>query len=378
MRKLITALCLLNCLNLWAQNDISNKKTWADGPLTWKDFQGNKLNVHTLGFDLRHFMGYRSERLRSNDTVFTFLKASAYFEKSGSYVSEQYRNKNTLNYAQLLLNHLEIYRRELQGKLFNLSDAYEAVIEMNNIYSSYRNETLNLREMTEIATNTLVLDSLLRLSYDVLQKNQIDVSRVDIKSGKHGFQISAGVSYSFLTGSLSNYIANGFGIFSFDMAYLFKKSSFGMNISVGGNKVVNTFFQELEWKAGRNTQFLQGGFFYGYNVFENTKWRLTPFVGIGGFEVKHPDYDYKNNNLVKISSTSVQCGITAEYRIKKYVLLYPESSMYGIVSQASMTEFTINPKLIFVPTNYTNFNGTAITFSIGINFYAKNILVNGK
>ena len=26
MRKLITALCLINCLNIWAQNDISNKK----------------------------------------------------------------------------------------------------------------------------------------------------------------------------------------------------------------------------------------------------------------------------------------------------------------------------------------------------------------
>ena len=239
MRKFITALCLINCLNLWAQNDISNKKTWADGPLTWKDFQGKSFKTLDYSFDMLYGTSYQGEKIKLRDTIFVVLRVSSHMNKTDSWINPLSKTQNNLKYVQVLFNHLEIYKRRLQVNLLEIDNSVDAETALNNNERLYREEAEEIKNLTHSGSDTLALDSILKGSYVIL-RNTPDAfvpSNLEIKSAKHGVSASFWLGYTAFTGQFSQYFRNSFSFFGADINYLFKKSSFGIDVSLGGSQV---------------------------------------------------------------------------------------------------------------------------------------------
>jgi hypothetical protein len=372
MRKLIFLLLFLtNSLPFFAQ--ISSHRLWEEGPLTWQDFQGKPFKTLDLAFEAKTYLGYKSDKVKSNDTTFQILRAYAYLERNESWVSPSAKNDYTLKYAQLLFNYLEIYKRKLQHKLYQVETIYDAEASLQNINKTYEHELEEVKNLTNSGTDMYVIDSLMKETKLELKKTAYNFSpSVGIVRGNHGFAMSIGMGYSLMLGGVKQNFDNVINFFVFDMEYLYRKSSFGFVGSFGSTTVQTDFFDEKNWKSNTKSSHFFGGVYYGYKIYENNKWRLIPTIGIGGVEFSHPDNN--QNNKLTLSSTHIQLGIGAEFRLfNKNITMYPTPAGYGFTQVKYLSEWVLKPRLNFSPANYKNFSGSVINFALTIGYSGYNI-----
>jgi hypothetical protein len=371
MRKLIFILLFLtNSLPFFAQ--ISSHRLWEEGPLTWQDFQGKPFKTLDLAFEAKTYLGYKNDRVKSNDTTFHILRAYAFLEIIESWVNPKEKNDNNLKYAQLLFNYLEIYKRKLQHKLYHVETLYDAETSLQSINKTYENELSEVKNLTQAGSDIEAIDSLMKETKAELKKTAYNFSpSVGIVRGNHGFAMSVGMGYSLMLDGVKQNFGNVINYFVFDMEYLYRKSSFGLMGSFGSSNVQSDFFYEKDWKLNTKSGHFFGGFYYGYKIYEGKQWRLIPTIGIGGVEFKHPDSD--KNNTLTLSSVHIQFGIAAEYRFYKTVTMYPMPGSYGINQPNSLSEWVLKPRLSFSPANYKGFSGSVVNFALTIGYSGYNI-----
>jgi hypothetical protein len=372
MRKLIFLLLFFtNSMPFFAQ--ISSHRLWEEGPLTWQDFQGKPFKTLDLSFDAKTYLGYKSDKVKSNDTTFNILRAYAYLERNESWANPKEKNDNNLKYAQLLFNYLEIYKRKLQHKLYQVETLYDAETSLQSINKTYEQELEEVRNLTESGADMNAVDSLMKETKAELRKTAYNFSpSVGIVRGNHGFAMSGGLGYSLMLGGVKQNFDNVINFFVFDIEYLYRKSSFGFVGSFGSATIQTDFFEEKNWKSSSKSRHFFGGVYYGYKIYENNKWRLIPTIGIGGVEFSHPDND--QNNRLTLSSTHIQLGIGAEFRLfNKNITMYPTPAGYGFTQVKYLSEWVLKPRLSFSPANYKNFSGSVINFALTIGYSGYNI-----
>jgi hypothetical protein len=373
MRKLtFILLFLMNSLTSFAQ--ASSHRLWEEGPLTWQDFAGKPFKTLEISFEAKTYLGYKDDKVKSNDTTFNVLRAYAYLERIESWVSEKGKNNDNLKYAQLLFNYLEIYKRKLQHKLYQIEALSDAEQSLQNINKTYENEIQEVKNLTDFGRDLTAVDSLLKETKAELKKTSYNFSpSVSIVRGNHGGAASVGMGYSTMMGGVKKGFGNAINYIVFDLEYMYRKSSFILYGGFGQSNVQTNFMDKKNWQSNTNSGHFFGGLYYGYKVYESKNWRFIPTIGIGGVEFTHPDKD--NDNKTTLSSINIQVGIGAEYHFTKSVTMYPTPSSYGMTQPRYLSEWVIKPRLFFSPASYTNFSGSALNFSITIGYSAYNVKV---
>ncbi|MDL2323397.1 hypothetical protein LJC52_05360 [Bacteroidales bacterium OttesenSCG-928-A17] len=168
------------------------------------------------------------------------------------------------------------------------------------------------------------------------------------------------------SGNLNKYFNMGIGG-TMSLVYHRKNMAYYLSINGADGKLKNDFMLSdgNVWKKGSENSFFSYGLSVGYSVFQNIKFKITPFAGIILSESRPQTSELKEfKYLKKVDITPIlspSFGINMNYRLIK---------MKNIEKSRINSCFTINARALYIPWavrgNKVPYKGDICYFSIGI------------
>ncbi|GIV26586.1 MAG: hypothetical protein KatS3mg027_0400 [Bacteroidia bacterium] len=187
-----------------------------------------------------------------------------------------------------------------------------------------------------------------------------------------GFNISYQANIPLLSQVLQYYqMMNGINL-SFYISH--RKNYFNIFFGYASSKLMTNYISEtnnLLYQKGNIIGFGNYGIGYERSIIDNKRWRLTPFVGIGGSNLNinyYPNSSQTNDRSkdLKINSIYYCGGISFVLLFRKY--LYTPGNYQYLFYNVLVYNYGLNLKLYI---SYSNFNPTfknfLINFSLGFN-----------
>lgn len=356
MRKILFLIFTSLFLNNYT-NAQKNARHWSEGKLTWNDFK-EKESTHNIS-DLKYYFGYKTEKQRFGDTTVLRIKAESYMDKNLSWVHPNYKTEQLLKYNQVLFDIVELYRRKLQYDIDQINFMYELEGKFN-----YTLDLCN-KEIDQYYSETNEGQD-----FSMIQKweNQISNELNDfpinklpsLKLSKFGYSFNIGLGSGAFVGTLGEYFTPSFNILlGFDFQY--KKSVLYLNASLGFDKVKKDFATDKNWNKGQSSSASIVELCYGYAVIDNSKFKLSPYAGLGITE-------FALNSKVKENNTqmvdyNISFGLNFDYKYKENLNLIPRS----ILSIREKATYTLRTKLFVTKANYSQ-NIKGYTINLGLLF----------
>ncbi len=359
----IIVLLLSVCSTVKSQS--GNYKYWDETPLTWEDFYElpPKSDSSLSSFEYR--IGVRYEKDNTSDTTLIHSEVYGYMFKKDSWIKEEAKSKEFLEYHQLLLGLLEVYRRKIQVVYYVAEDPYTADSLFDKNILEFENHK---KELTDSYFSTNNKDSLITVYKDFVNK-QLEATDMDMSTylsySDFNYGVNASIGYLSFDNSLKEKFRNS-PIFNAGIDFGYKNIRLGLSGAIGWNKVKNTFTDIREWEKGLNVGIIAVELNSGYN-FSISKFTLRPYGGIMYFQLS-PTGDLNATNGYTIGGGSVVSGVIVDYKLIKKLKLIPGSLFYN----RTYSEMDIRFKLSFIPMNYGNeYQSNTIQFTLGISNLTK-------
>lgn len=264
------------------------QRTWKMAPLRWYDFtvvKDSTLADHSyLEFVLDASMDYKEQE---GATVLV-PTAVAYMVKELSWVEESHRTDLELRYNQVIFDLVEVARRSLQRRLDSLStpDSVEYVVQQTMVRLLQISDRFSRLSAYGSKADTVA-------AWERYVASQLATPVVDSVSCKAVFEfVDSPFRYGFtfgggfmgIGGGLHNHFSNGGGVAcSFDMGLQrhYLTLAFGVNFATCRDSAFNATNPVNDLYTGDALSALDLYAAYGFSVVDNSKMRLTPFIGYG-------------------------------------------------------------------------------------------------
>lgn len=172
--------------------------------------------------------------------------------------------------------------------------------------------------------------------------------------------------YGMLTGELSNQYSNTV-LVGFDFEIEYKKLTLFLRGYVGIGKLKkDREFSTGIWEKGSSSNIGIPEASIGYAILENSKIKLSPFVGIGGFEVTAPQPDidkFPELDDAEIFSTAYTFGINANFKLGWDTAAH---LMYSVPPDKSYWFFRVRYGYTLPQINQVGHNGNFHHITIGL------------
>lgn len=347
-----------------AQFENSNYLHWEDKKLEWADFQGIPLQASPFHSGLSYFIGYTTKKYKVDDLKIKGLVAFCYVDKNASWVKQGSQNQSLLLYNQILFDLAELYSRKLQSALNRISgsELYRADEILHNLNSQFNQRANQFSESSEYGKKSDVIEAWsAAIAYEL---TQFPRERMPIyRESKFGLGATIGGGYGILTNSLDDYFSNNINLdYGFDVAYgkpvLYLRATLGLNH-------VNAEYTNAGkiWEKDLKTTLAVLEATLGYPVSDNSKFRISPFLGIAGFEFSARSSDEAYGDFRVVKAVGV-FGINCDYKFSKQL------SLVDIFKEK--VDWIIRTRIFVIPARFdSDFKGASINLSVGIGGFAR-------
>lgn len=348
------------------------ERHWEDGILTWDDFRGEPPRLAMHGSELHYQITYSTGKLRFSDSALYVFITTNYMDPSLSWVKPEDRTDQLLKYNQALFNLTELHRRELQSELHRLENPFLAGERLRIQYEALNQEVRRLQEGTAYGADADAVDYWYVRIEDELKKHPYERVPV-IKDRNFGYGMNAGFGTGRLTNELSDHFSGTFNfMYGFDIA--FKKTVVFLNATLAGNKVKSAFEGPGGlWHTNMRTSAAMLDLSAGYPLVENSKHKLTPFLGFGFLELaasNNKNDQYKDHRL---NDTGIIYGLNYDFKFRKAVRLTP--NIY-FPKMKEKVENNIRVRLYILSGEFGDFRGTSVNVTVGYALFGRLLKIN--
>ncbi len=300
MKKLtlFSAICILFLSQVQAQNI----HTWNMGPLSWNDFTPNTA-IEKQVSHLEYYMGIDSKTQKLDGISYTKPCAYAYTSPEYSWVDTNYMSDQLLQYNQCIFDLVEVYRRKLESKLQDSSIFSQGQL-LDNTMKQLGDDVRRIELETHYGTDTAALHRWQTKVQKSLNKVSPTPNYGHIDA-PFSWGMSFDLGFHYTGNELHDYFSHGGGMsMNFEMGY--KRVLFGGALYIGGSRCrqnapnVHNSYDNLFVDDPLTTLGLYA--YCGYTVVDNSKTRLTPFVGYG-----HIGYYYSPSEEVNSMGSGNGC-----------------------------------------------------------------------
>lgn len=346
------------------QTDSSFILYWGTRDLMWEDFLGVPPDYSEYSSEISYGIGYRSIEKTIGDMDILWLEAYCFMDRGSSWIREGYKNSNVLLYNQTIFDLVELYTRNFQEDINNLSGSTNIIIQrvdelLREYNSRIKNRVAILYSDTQGGLNSERVnfwyhDTKLKLS----QQERHFIPEYTLS--RFGLGLTFDLGYGVLTGNSTEYFTNNFNLsFGFDVAY--RPLILYLRGILGFNSVKKEFmYNDKTWEENLSTGIFVGELTVGYPFPIMNDFCLTPFAGIGVVEFTVPGNDekYKEHTIDDFSGVF---GLNLDYSFSRTLnllndFIFREKSNWVIRTRLTISPFYFNDQI----------EGTAINFTIGV------------
>lgn len=364
----ISVVCIMAALPVEAQN---SKHTYKMGPLTWNDFVHKNAIDNQVSY-MEYYMGY-AESSKEVDGV-TYRKPSvyAYMAPGFSWADTNYRTPELLQYNQCIFDLLELYRRQLEGGLSGLAIG-ESRQMLDNTMRRLDEDIYRMGKETNQGSDTAELHRWQR---------QLAAELDSVKADAYGYEDAKfrwgsflGFGYTNTLGEVHNHFGGSFEFYwDLDLGWNRHFVKSGMTIGAGHangysydpdhiastDPVTGIVTYDPEWALWPKDGLIHFGWYalYGYSVVDNTKYRITPFVGYG---LQYYGLD-EDDSSVGFGSGQLHFGVDFDKHLSNVVAKWGYDGYFN----AEHTLFDLDVKLYGTYGRYNGIAGTPAGFSINL------------
>ncbi len=356
MKNITITVLLLLGLVFYVKSQNYQKK-WSDGKLTWDDFKTEKNNYSTS--ELKFYIRYKTEKQKSQDTVIKRISTYCYISPNLSWVDPEYKMDKLLRYYQVVFDMVELYCRKLQIKFDFHSNGLDYEYLLESITLDLNEELSKFKKQSNSGEKEDVIILWESKIAKELQACNPQIIPAFTKS-RWGYGLYGGLAVGSFSENLGNYFGQTYNV-SFGFDFSFKKHIFFLNMILGACKAHADY--KSDWEKNEIIPFTTGDISYGYMVLNNSKFRLTPYVGYGVSELSMKESNDSKKNKFRYTDDIFVFGLNVDYKLRKRISLIPSI----FINKREYSEILLNTR-IFVSKN--NFNselkGYAVHFSINI------------
>ncbi|UMB59282.1 hypothetical protein MHL31_09335 [Lutibacter sp. A80] len=344
MKKIIIVTILyLVTLNINAQE---YRKYWKDGELTWEDFKGKHTAKHTAY--LSYMVTYKMDKKEINDVIYQGLFSNAYIDKSLSFFHPNLKNNNFLEYNQVLFNLIEISKRNLQQRLFELNNVYDAnSLLMDNI-KHLEKTIFDFKEEGGYGLQNNITKQWLTNTQEQLSKIPA-FEPPNYKKSKWTYGMYGGLDFGMYEEDFSKFFKNTLAL-SFGFEFSYQKTHLLLNMSFTNSKLNKDFStNSFLIPQGEKSTISMLNAAVGYPIYETNKLKIVPFIGYGLTALEEVTENKNKGGITK--STSI-FGINFDFKNKKRINFTPiffnirEEGNSFIRTRIFMAKSNFDPNLI--------------------------------
>ncbi len=254
------------------------RKYWADGKLTWEDFQGQYTQRRMT--NLAYMLTYQTNEKLIDNVLYQGLFSEAYINKALSFVHPNLQDANSLAYNQVIFNLLEISKRKLQKRLFNLETIFEAQTLLMDVQSELEKQILDFQEASfDGLQNKITNQWKARTEKELLDTRSF--FKPDYKKSNWTYGLYAGLDYG-MYGDTYKDIFNNTLALAMGFEFSYKNLFLSLNMSLTNSKL-NRDIQHNAFliPEGDKSTISLLNTSLGYPLYETNKFRILPFVGYG-------------------------------------------------------------------------------------------------
>lgn len=309
------------------QNDpVAAAKFWSEGPLTWADFQPRHVPDDSEQIsEIRVFTYYDNEKRKTGNVRYTYRTINVYVDNLLSWYDPDKADEWQLRYNQIIFDLAHIYAKKRELELNGLSSTVR--YDNNNYYHRLfisKSEALEME--SDGGRDTVVI----KRYEDEVRKELEEVNTLEPSIPVEGDVIwGLGVFWSYefhaMLGSSSEKMGafNGFG-----MTYDFRIKDMFFDVDMGCGwspelKASNFYHDSkfnYDWRKGERISHYHANLNIGRLVVNKPKYRLIPYVGIGGTglsqetEIEKADHKGQYEHS-EISGLRLQAGLKTDLKL---------------------------------------------------------------
>ena len=330
------------------------RKYWEDGKLTWNDFQGK----HTIKHDtyLSYVLSYQSNKKEINGVLYDGIFSEAYIDKSLSFVNPNLRDEFYLNYNQVIFNLIELSKRKLQKRFFELDNIYESNSLLLDVKKQLQRRIFDFQEASNYGIQKDVTKQW-RITTEQELKSTSNFNIPDYKRSNWTYGLYGGVDFGTYGGDYKENFNNTLAL-SFGFEFSYKKVYLLLNMGITNSKL-NKDLVDTDLFLAKGEKTLMGNFnaAIGYPVYETKKIKFTPFVGYG--LSSFGEVGDSKNKQETTAGTSV-FGLNVDFKNRKRVNFIP--SLFNIREEGN----SFIRARVFVSNSSFNPNLKGYSINIGV------------
>jgi hypothetical protein len=355
MKKVFSIVLILSALQVsFAQKDsLSSILYWGDRKITFEDFKGVPVQNSQSISEFSYVIGYQTFDKEIDNVNVKWIEAYCYMDRYSSWMKEQYKNPTLLLYNQTLFDIVELFTRKLQDEINQLKgSSTEISNQLNILLRDYGSRVKGKIGVLYSETN----GGLNRTAVEYWnQKTKIELEQQkknlmpDYSLGRFGLGLSFDIGYGLLTGNSKEYFTNNLILaFGFDVAY--KPLIMYLRAILGFNSVKKEFIAEDKtWTTNLNTGIAIPEISIGYPVYNNDKFSITPFAGIGGveFSVIKNENNYSGYRILSFAEVF---GVNIDYMFGRNLdlinyFLFKDKSNWVIRTRFTAAPYKFNDQI---------------------------------
>ena len=341
------------------------RKYWKDGKLTWSDFQGK----HTDKQDtyLSYILTYQSDKKEINGVLYDGIFSDAYIDKSLSFVNPNLRDQFYLNYNQVLFNLIELSKRKLQKRYFELDNIFESNSLLLDSKKQLQRKIFDFQQASNYGIQKDVTKDWLEKTNKELA-NTSNFRIPDYKRSNWTYGLYGGLDFGTYGGDYKDFINNTLALtLGFEFSY--KKVYLLLNMAITNSKL-NKDLVDTDLFLAKGEKTLIGNFnaAIGYPIYETKKIKFTPFVGYGITSFS----EVGDKNTDEITTGASVFGLNVDFKNRKRVNFIP--SLFNIREEGNSY---IRARVFVAKSNF-NPNLKGYSINIGVAYGIEGRLLSKK
>ena len=330
------------------------RKYWSEGKLEWSDFQGKHTKKHATY--LSYLLTYQTDKKIIDNVLYEGVFSDAYIDKSLSFVHPNLKDDFYLNYNQVIFNLIELSKRKLQKRFFELDNVFESNSLLLDSKNQLERRIFDFQQASNYGIQKDVTNRwLVSTTKELATTNNFMIP--DYKRSNWTYGLYGGVDFGIYGGNYKEYFNNTLALtFGFEFSY--KKIYLLLNMAITNSKL-NKDLVDTDLFLAKGEKTLMGNFnaAIGYPVYETKKMKFTPFVGYGISSFGEVG-DNKNKNETT-AGTSV-FGLNVDFKNRKRVNFTP--SLFNIREEGN----SFIRARVFVSNSSFNPNLKGYSINIGV------------
>lgn len=350
-KNTIIILLLLISMHSKAQD---YRKYWGNGNLTFGDFQA-KPTKQSASY-LAYVLMYKTDKKIVDNITYRGVFSSAYMDKSLSFIHHNLKDGYHLKYNQVIFNLVEIHKRKLQTRIYNLANVFEINSLLSDTKTQLDRKILEFQEEGNFGIHKETTDKWLQQTIaEIETTSSFEIPQLRRSNWSYGLYV--GLDFGIYGKEYREFFNNTIAV-SLGFEFSYKKVFMGLNMNFTNSKLnQNLIDDSLTILKGERATIGLLNISLGYPVYETEKFRILPFAGYGLNFISEAG---KQEDKDEISKGASIFGVSFDFKNKKTVNFTP--SIYNLKEEGN----SYIRARIFMSNSSFNQNLKGYSINIGI------------